>query len=107
MVKKVLFILIVAALLFVCCGTGNSNREHIHIEKSSAVWKVFEGDLEKTTVRDTVGGGYGTFYVAEISGCEYVVGTNCITHKGNCKPCAERKKKETSSSFLTEDNDLW
>ena len=35
--------------------------------------------------------GYG---YQEIDSCEYIVASYRITHKGNCKYCAERRKQE-------------
>lgn len=32
--------------------------------------------------------------VIEIDGCEYIQGGYLLSHKGNCKYCAERRKKE-------------
>ena len=107
MVKKALPILITAVLLFACCGPDNRVREYKHIEKSSTAWKVFEGDLEKTTVHDTVNGGYGMFYVAEISGCEYIVGNGYMAHKGNCKFCEERNGNGNEVNNDKEEEETW
>ena len=46
-----------------------------------------------------------TFYVVEIDSCEYIMGRSCsgyngygyLSHKGNCKYCAERRKRELQS----------
>ena len=46
--------------------------------------------------------GYGKLTVVEIDGCEYLIGRKCagdfgfgyLSHKGNCKYCAERRKQE-------------
>ena len=32
--------------------------------------------------------------VIEIDGCEYIQGGYLLSHKGNCKYCAERRMKE-------------
>ena len=32
--------------------------------------------------------------VIEIDSCEYIQGGYMLSHKGNCKYCAERRKKE-------------
>ena len=36
----------------------------------------------------------GTFKVIVVDSCEYIVEGNRLAHKGNCKFCAERRKKE-------------
>ena len=50
---------------------------------------------------------YGTvdeYHIQEIDGCEYILvnGSDAhepaFTHKGNCKFCAERNKKETEEN---------
>jgi len=35
-----------------------------------------------------------TYRVVVVDGCEYIEGTYAITHKGNCKYCAARRKAE-------------
>ena len=42
----------------------------------------------------TEGTIYGTIIV---DSCEYIRGYNRLAHKGNCKFCAERRKKELDS----------
>lgn len=37
---------------------------------------------------------YGGFYQVVIDSCEYVASTYQLAHKGSCKYCAERRKKE-------------
>lgn len=39
----------------------------------------------------SIAGGYSTIV---IDSCEYIEGYNRLAHKGNCKFCAERHKKE-------------
>ena len=36
----------------------------------------------------------GWYCSIEIDGCEYIQGGYMLSHKGNCKYCAERRKKE-------------
>ena len=45
----------------------------------------------------TEGTIYGTIIV---DSCEYIRGYNRLAHKGNCKFCAERRKKELDSLAL-------
>ena len=42
----------------------------------------------------TEGNLYGTIIV---DSCEYIRGKDKLAHKGNCKFCAERRKKELDS----------
>jgi uncharacterized lipoprotein NlpE involved in copper resistance len=35
-----------------------------------------------------------------VDSCEYIKGYNSLAHKGNCKFCAERRKKELDSLAL-------
>lgn len=41
-----------------------------------------------------IGTDITTFKVVIIDSCEYVIEGNRLAHKGNCKFCAERRKKE-------------
>ena len=38
--------------------------------------------------------GTNIYYVTTIDDCEYIRSGNHFAHKGNCKFCAERRKKE-------------
>lgn len=42
----------------------------------------------------TVGNAFNEFNVLTIDSCEYIVDGYWMSHKGNCKYCAERRKKE-------------
>ncbi len=50
--------------------------------------------LDKTTR-----GGYSLsqYHLVVIDSCEYIASSYALAHKGNCKFCAERRKKETKS----------
>lgn len=72
--KKVVKVLSLLALAFVMCGC---NEKEPQILKDNIVningWEC---------------------KVIEIDGCEYIQGGYLLSHKGNCKYCAERRKKE-------------
>lgn len=55
----------------------------------------------KSVDDDAVESGYSmlgsTVYVVEIDSCEYLVNHYRMAHKGNCKFCRERAKKEKES----------
>jgi hypothetical protein len=38
--------------------------------------------------------------IVEFDECEYLVGFRLLTHKGNCKYCAERSKKEEQLTII-------
>lgn len=38
--------------------------------------------------------GTNIYYVTTIDDCEYIRSGNHFAHKGNCKYCAERRRKE-------------
>lgn len=77
-----IFIFIIVALTFVllCIAivhdeqVTKSNRDSIQTQMSSAP-----------------SSGYSTIM---IDSCEYIVWNQGLAHKGNCKFCAERRKKE-------------
>lgn len=72
--KKVVKILSLLALAFMMCGCKQSTN---NIEASV-------GGSTLTTAFQTI----------MIDSCEYIVGAPKMAHKGNCKYCAERRKKE-------------
>lgn len=41
-----------------------------------------------------IGNAFNEFGVRTIDSCEYIVDGYWMAHKGNCKFCAERRKKE-------------
>lgn len=41
----------------------------------------------------------GTFKVIVLDSCEYIVEGSKLAHKGNCKYCAERRRKEQEELF--------
>ena len=36
----------------------------------------------------------------EIDSCQYIIGYNVLAHKGNCKYCTERRKKELEELII-------
>lgn len=97
MKKQFVFILILIMILgFASCESGTnttndpSKNETTNLEKSVRT-KIIKGD-------DFNGFGIRIeYFITEIDGCEYVATCSdggrsyTLTHKGNCKYCAERK----------------
>lgn len=67
--KKLILLL---ALAFVMCGCYRQNADGSY----------------------TVGNALTEFNVLTIDSCEYIVDGYWMSHKGNCKYCTERRKKE-------------
>jgi hypothetical protein len=67
--KKLILLL---ALAFVMCGCYRQNADGSY----------------------TTGNALNEFRVITIDSCEYIVDGYWMAHKGNCKFCAERKRKE-------------
>lgn len=49
---------------------------------------------EKAKITNAYQVGTVKYYVVEINNCEYLRAGNHFTHKGNCKYCTERRRKE-------------
>ena len=49
------------------------------------------GDYEGKNQKSVALTGYSD---VEIDSCQYIIGYNVLAHKGNCRFCAERRKKE-------------
>ena len=88
--KKIFSIICLCALIlsFSACQPKNPHEQIIQCE----------------TLNDTVfKTKYCKFYVIEIDGCEYLIGQTSgdgysrgfMSHKGNCKYCEERKRKNS------------
>ena len=83
---KKIFILSILFAMISCSEQLDTNVYH-KVEKTNDVYKVYD-DLN---VR-----------VVIIDSCEYLIGHTCLgyngygymSHKGNCKYCAERRKRE-------------
>lgn len=80
------FVLLVA-VIFCGCGDTAKQKENVRSAKSIDVhWLNENGDSTKEE-----------FTVIQIDSCEYLVADyanrRMITHKGNCKFCAECSKK--------------
>ena len=71
---KIVKVLLVLALALVMCGCCRENAD-----SSSA----------STILTD-----YSIIRIETIDSCEYLVEPSRMAHKGNCKYCAERRKKE-------------
>ena len=72
--KKLLFVFAVAILLCSC-----------DIKNEDGTYKL---------AKDPQVVNYGGYYQIVIDSCEYVHNNYQLAHKGNCKFCAERRKKE-------------
>ena len=72
--RKIAKVFPLLALAFVMCGCEQSTNN----------------------IKAPVGGNTLTtaFQTIMIDSCEYITGSHKIAHKGNCKYCAERRKKE-------------
>ena len=90
--KKILILSILFAISFVSCSDTSHNIEtqkHENHETGEVTY----------VARDV------TFHVVEIDSCEYLIGDSYggyhgygyLSHKGNCKYCAERRKRELQS----------
>lgn len=84
---KKFFILVVVLSAMISCSEQLDTNVYHKVEKTNDVYRVYD-DLN---VR-----------VVIIDSCEYLVGSRSIgyqgygymSHKGNCKYCAERRKRE-------------
>ena len=68
--KKLIFLMFLLSMLCVSCET--KPRETIYIR---------------------YGNYYYGFDVIVIDSCEYLLGTDVLTHKGNCRFCKERNER--------------
>ena len=71
--KKLILLL---ALAFVMCGCNPPEIKPL--KTSNDIWNINGWNCK----------------VIEIDSCEYIQGGYLLSHKGNCKYCAERRKKE-------------
>lgn len=84
--KKILILVTILFVMISCSEQPDTNIYH-EVEKTNDVYRVYD-DLN---VR-----------VVVIDSCEYLIGRTCrgydgygyMSHKGNCKYCAERRKRE-------------
>lgn len=67
-----------ALITMICIGKG-------------CVYEIKKYEAEYPTMSHGVADGYSTIV---IDSCEYIEAFNRLAHKGNCKFCAERCKKE-------------
>lgn len=87
--KKILFLLIFAITLIACCEQKYDDNEYHETVQTNQVYVVNGVNL----------------HVVEIDSCEYLIGNmvcgyqgyGYLTHKGNCKYCAERRKRELNN----------
>ena len=54
-------------------------------------YEIKKYEAEYPTMSHGVADGYSTIV---IDSCEYIEGFNRLAHKGNCRFCVERRKKE-------------
>lgn len=89
-------ILISSTILFamISCGEQPDTNIYHEVERTNDVYKV----NVISTSNDPI-----SLRVVIIDSCEYLIGRNTfgsnvgygyLTHKGNCKYCAERRKRE-------------
>lgn len=84
--KKILVLLSILSVMISCSERPDTNVYH-DVKKTNDVYRVYD-DLN---VR-----------VVVIDSCEYLIGSisepyagyGYLSHKGNCKYCAERRKRE-------------
>ena len=69
-------LILLLALAFVMCGCNYSKTEPL--KTSNDICNINGWNCR----------------IIEIDGCEYIQGGYMLSHKGNCKYCAERRKKE-------------
>lgn len=74
--KKVLFPLAVV-ILTACCAENKKEPTNISVDYTYT--------------------GSSTFKMIMIDSCEYIIGYKKMAHKGKCKFCAERRKREMQS----------
>lgn len=88
--KKILILIVVLCAMCSCCGQPDTNVYH-EVEKTNDVYEVRRGLKLRVVVIDS---------------CEYIIGSEYapsqgygyMSHKGNCKYCAERRKRELKNS---------
>ena len=84
--KKILTLIVILCAMCSCNKKPDTNVYH-EVEKTNDVYEVYRGLQLKVVVIDS---------------CEYLIGDNWsgyqgygyMSHKGNCKYCAERRKRE-------------
>ena len=90
---KKIFILVVVLFAMISCSEQSDTNIYHEVERTNDVYKVNVIDTisEPTSLR-----------VVVIDSCEYLIGRSgndyrghgYLSHKGNCKYCAERRKRE-------------
>lgn len=94
---KKIFILISILFTIVSCNEQPDTNIYHAVEKTNDVYKV-KADIINVNEK------YGDLYLRTvvIDSCEYLIssrnetskGFGYLSHKGNCKYCAERRKRE-------------
>ncbi len=90
--KKILVLTTILFAMISCSEQPDTNIYH-EVERTNDVYKV----NVTSTFNDTT-----MLRVVVIDSCEYLIGKNrfgdagygYLSHKGNCKYCAERRKRE-------------
>lgn len=90
--KKILVLTAILFAMISCSEQPDTNIYH-EVERTNDVYKV----NVTSTFNDTT-----MLRVVVIDSCEYLIGKNrfgeagygYLSHKGNCKYCAERRKRE-------------
>lgn len=91
--KKILVLIAILFAMISCSEQPNDTNIYHEVERTNDVYKV----NVISTFNDTT-----MLRVIVIDSCEYLIGKNrfgdagygYLSHKGNCKYCAERRKRE-------------
>lgn len=86
MKTRTFFYVLLVAVIFCGCCNNSDTRLVLNTKTFDIVWSDNNGSQQEEQ-----------FTVIEIDSCEYLTGqydrSRFLTHKGNCKFCAERSKK--------------
>ena len=94
---KKIFILLVFAISLIACSLESKPDINVYHNSKCTDDVYYVPVIHKSNEKDAV-----NLRVVVIDSCEYLIGnTSCadkgygyLTHKGNCKYCAERRKQE-------------
>lgn len=92
---KKIFILVVVLFAIISCNEQPDTNIYHKVERTNDVYKV-------NVVSNTDNNQMLSLRVVVIDSCEYLIGRyhagyngyGYLSHKGNCKYCAERRKRE-------------
>jgi len=109
---KKIFILLVFAISLIACNFEKNSDTNVY-KNSKCIDVVYHVPVIHTSDKQNM----VNLRVVEIDSCEYLIGnTSCgyqgysyMTHKGNCKYCAERRKRELENkqnNFMIDTKEL-